>query len=236
MRRIILIAITWAATVTGCDRFPDLSVQVTANLDPGTQCQVTADQDQILLRGVYDLARYDVVPFSYIINPRIESYIFNNALEFQGAQGNLQITDFDITLRLPDGTVPDFGESLPNPYKETTSAVIPPSNAINGVSRGTASAIGVPASYIAPIFNAAVDAGFDSFIIDIRANGTTSGGFSQQSPTFSWPISFCSGCMGVECDPPLEVGDPQDGQSCLPGQDGYQWCSSIAEEDTGTTN
>ena len=34
MSRIILMAMTLAVTVAGCNRFPDLSIQVTANLQP----------------------------------------------------------------------------------------------------------------------------------------------------------------------------------------------------------
>jgi hypothetical protein len=229
MRRIIFIAIMCAATVVGCDRFPDLTIQVTANLAPNqSDCTVDADQDLVLLRGTYDL---DAPEFDYNITPRIESYIFDNSTEIQAPTGNMEIYGFDITIKLPDGTALDFGESLPNPYFVTSNAVIPSNDAIGGVSKGVALAPAIPSSYRSAMVSAANAAGFNSIVIDIRANGKTSGGFNQQSPPFSWPIDFCEGCLGVECPDGADVGD---GVGCFPGQDVWAWCSSVAPP--GTTN
>ena len=46
MSRFILavIVLMLVVTVAGCNRFPDLSIQVTANLEPG--CGITADQEE----------------------------------------------------------------------------------------------------------------------------------------------------------------------------------------------
>ncbi|MGD8609285.1 MAG: hypothetical protein PVH21_18445 [Myxococcales bacterium] len=222
MRRFILLALM-VVTVAGCDRFPDLSIQVTANLKPTTNnCTVTADQEQLVSIGRYD-RNYGG---SYRIIPRIESYLVNNGLEFQGSQGNVQIESFELTILLPDGTQPDFGD-LPNPYTQgASSAVIPASTSPGTPSLGFATAIGIPENYIGPVVDALDSTGFDSIVLEIRANGKTAGGFSNQSPPFSWPVTFCSGCLGTTCEEPAMVGDPTDG-SCLPGQDSWQYCAEI---------
>lgn len=230
MGRFILLALM-VATVAGCDRFPDLSIQVAANLKPvGADCTITADQTDLVSIGRYDLD-YGETYRSYRINPRIESYLISNALEFQGTQTNVQITSFELTLLLPDGTQPDLG-GLDNPYTQgASSPLIPPSTSPGTPSTGFASAIGIPANYIGPVVNALISSGFDSIVLEIRANGTTTGGFSNQSPPFSWPITFCNGCLGTTCEEPAVEGDPVEG-SCFPGQDSWQWCATIVPATT----
>ncbi|KPK15566.1 MAG: hypothetical protein AMJ62_08615 [Myxococcales bacterium SG8_38] len=220
MRRFILVALM-AVTVTGCDRFPDLSIQVVANLQPDEDnCSVSADQQEVWLAGVYDLN----VQRDYFITPRIESYLVDNALEFQGQQGNIQIDSFDITLLLPDGTKPELGADLPNPYRVTTSVVIPVNEAAGAASLGAAAAIGIPASYYDVLVDIVNTTSFRSIVLEIVANGETSGGFRQQSPPFRWPIEFCVGCLGAICEEPAELFDPL---GCFPGQDGWQYCGEI---------
>ncbi len=223
MSRIILMAIMLAVTVAGCNRFPDLTIQVTANLAPDeSNCAIDANQELVLLRGLYDIGP-DAPEFDYFLTPRIESYLVQNGLEIQAPQANMTITGFDLTIKLPDGSVPDFGEGLPNPYSVTSNAVIPPSDAIGGVSRGAAAAPVIPSSYRQSIIDALNTSGFNSIVLDVRANGTTAGGFSQQSPPFPWPIEFCDGCLGVEC----AAGEVGDGVGCFPGQDRWGYCDSI---------
>jgi hypothetical protein len=218
MSRIILMAIMLAVTVAGCNRFPDLTIQVTANLAPDDQdCSIQADQDLVLLRGIYDLS---APPFDYFITPRIESYLFNNALETQAPQTNFLVTGFNITIKLPDGSVPVFSDDLPNPYFVTSNAVIPPSSELGGISAGAAAAPAIPVSYRAAIVDAVNTSGFDSIVLDVRATGNTSGGFTQTSPSFAWPISFCEGCLGVVCEDAADAG-------CFPGQDVWPYCTSI---------
>lgn len=228
MSRFILVpmmlAATLAVTVAGCNRFPDLSIQVAANLAPDSEdCGVTDDQDSVLAAGVIDrLAPAGYA--SYVITPLVESYIVSNALEFQGQQGNMQITDFEITIILPDGSLPDLGEGVANPYKVQTSAVIPANQSEGEVSRRATFAVAIPGSYYPALLSVPETTGFDSFAIEIRAHGTTLGGFSQTSPAFRWPINFCDGCLGVQCEAPAEIGDPV---GCYPGQDIWGWCAEI---------
>ena len=55
-------------------------------------------------------------------------------------------------------------------------------------------------------------------LLEVRAGGTTFGGFSQRSAPFRWPIDFCEGCLN-NCFADADELE----NSCLPGQD---WCCS----------
>lgn len=224
MGRIILIAALLAVTIAGCNRFPDLTMQITANLAPDeSQCTIDANQELILFRGFYDLE----IQRNYVLTPRIESYLVDNSLDIQAVSQNIQITSFDVTLKLPDGSVPDLG-ALPNPYRVTTTSVIPPSET-EGLSQvGAAAANVIPSTYYDVLVAIEQGTEFNSIVLDVRANGETSGGFSQQSPPFSWPVEFCRGCLGAICEPPLQVGD---GVGCLPGQDIWTYCAVIVDPD-----
>lgn len=230
MGRIILIAALISVTIAGCNRFPDLTMQVTANLAPDeSNCIIDANQETILFRGEYDLA----IVRNYVFTPRIESYLVDNSLDIQGVSQNIQITSFDITLKLPDGTIPELAGGLPNPYQVTTSSVIPPSESDGLVQVGAAAANAIPITYYDALVDIASNSGFNSIVLDVRANGETSGGFSQQSPPFSWPIDFCFGCLGTRCEPPNELFD---GIGCFPGQDIWQYCNEIVDPDEEAMN
>ena len=221
MSRIILVAIVVAVTVAGCNRFPDNGLQIVANLPPDDACILSADQDTRLLRGLYDIsyvAPDGSGPSDYVIAPLLQSYLITNALEFQGEQANLQVTNFDITILLPDGTVPTLPGDLVNPYRVDTSAVLPVSEG-GAPSEEVAAAIGIPASY-QDALRALLAAGFSSIVLDIRAGATTFGGFSQRSAPFRWPVDICEGCLEICLVEGLE-------DSCLPGQDIWPYCTVV---------
>jgi hypothetical protein len=220
MSRFILVAMMLAVTVAGCNRFPDNGLQISANLPPDESCVFSADQEERLLRGLYDIGYRNPTsgqPADYIIAPLVHSYLITNALEFQGEQNNLQIDNFDITLQLPDGSAPTLPEGLVNPYRVTTSAVLPATEAGGVAAAEVAAAIGIPASYQEALRAVAADTGFASVVLQIRAGGTTFGGFSQRSAPFFWPVDLCDGCL-ADCLAE-DVGD-----SCLPGQDIWPYC------------
>jgi len=223
MSRFILVAMTVAVTVAGCDRFPDNGLQIVANLPPDDSCVLSADQDSRLLRGLYDLS-YRAVggePRDYVIAPLLQSYLVTNALEFQGEQMNLQVDNFDITILLPDGTIPTLPDGLVNPYRVDTSAVLP-ANELGAFSQEVAAAIGIPGSYGDALLALAAATGFQSVLLEIRAGGTTFGGFSQRSAPFRWPVDLCEGCLGAVC----ETADELD-ESCFKGQDIWQYCAVV---------
>jgi len=209
-----------AVTVAGCNRFPDLSIQVVANLQPSDECTIDANQEEILFRGLYDLN----IVRDYFVTPLIESYLVTNGIEIQGESQNIQVNTMEITIVLPDGSIPTLAGELPNPFTVTTSATIPANEASGGVSQGAAAAIGIPASYHSALLAIVAETGFQSIVLDIRANGITSGGFHQQSAPFRWPVEFCTGCLGITCEEPAQVGD-SDG--CFPGQDNWDYCAVI---------
>jgi hypothetical protein len=219
MSRFILVAMLVAVTVAGCNRFPDNGLQIVANLPPNDNCVLTADQEVRLLRGRYDISYRDPVssqPRDYVIAPLLESYLISNALEFQGEQNNLQVDNFDITILLPDGSLPALPDGLFNPYRVDTSAVLQAGEEGGSPSQEVAAAIGIPASYQSAL------QGIPSVILEIRAGGTTFGGFSQRSAPFRWPVDICEGCLTV---PACTIEQAAD--SCLPGQDVWLGCESI---------
>jgi hypothetical protein len=223
MSRFILVAMVVAVTVAGCNRFPDNGLQIVANLPPDDSCVFTAEQDLRLLRGAYDISYRNPVsgePRDYIIAPLLTSYLVSNALEFQGEQANLQVTNFDITILLPDGSMPPLPDGLVNPYRVDTSAVLPATEGAEA-SQEVAAAIGIPASYQSALV------GIPSVLLDIRAGGTTFGGFSQRSAPFRWPVDICEGCLTAPVCTPEQAAD-----SCLPGQDIWLGCASIVIPET----
>lgn len=217
MSRFILVAMVLAVTVAGCNRFPDNGLQIAANLPPDDGCAVTADQDLRLARGLYDLN----ILSDYLIAPLLTSFLVSNGLEFQAEQANIQVDNLDITLLLPDGSKPTLAGDLPNPYRVTTSAVIPANIAPGGFSQEVALAVGLPLSYRSALL-ALLNAGDSAVLLDIRAGGTTFGGFSQRSAPFRWPVDLCEGCLGAICETADELVD-----SCFPGQDIWQYCAVV---------
>lgn len=219
--RIILVAMVLAVTVAGCNRFPDNGLQISANLLPDSSCFVTGDQDERLLRGLYDVG-YRIPgsgqPASYVIALQVQSYIVSSATEIQGDQGNLQVDNLDITILLPDGTKPVLPGGLNNPYRVTTSAVIATTEPGGEPSLDVAAAIGIPASYQDAVVQVAADNNVPSVLLEIRAGGTTFGGFSQRSAPFRWPVDLCVGCLDSCLSEDLE-------DSCLPGQDVWPYCT-----------
>lgn len=227
MSRIILVAMVLAVTVAGCNRFPDNGLQISANLLPDSSCFVSGDQDERLLRGLWDV-NYRTAgsgqPSSYAVALQVQSYLISNALEFQGEQGNLQVDNLDITILLPDGTKPVLPGGLNNPYRVTTSAVLPVTEPGGDPALDVAAAIGIPASYQDAVVQVAADNNVPSVLLDIRAGGTTFGGFSQRSAPFRWPVDLCFGCLDASVlDPTCESEELED--SCLPGQDRWIYCT-----------
>ena len=111
MGRIILMALMLAVTVAGCNRFPDLTIQIVDVLaadDDPTACTFEEEQEQVLFRGVWDLAVVAPdgtdVATSYDMVTRVESYIIDNSLVTQAPQGNMNIRTFNVLIKLPDGS------------------------------------------------------------------------------------------------------------------------------------
>lgn len=212
MSRFMLAATMLTMTVAGCDRFPDNGLQIAAMLPPDSDCTFGADQETRLLGGLYDVS----VAGPYVIAALVQSYLVSNSLEFQGEQNNVRINSLEITIRLPDGTLPALPG--PNPYTVSTTAVIPANLQSGTFTEEVAAAEGIPTAYAAAL------AGFSSILLDIRASGTTFGGFTNQSATFSFPISICSGCL-VRATCTTEEAQ----EYCFPGQDTFFACQAIVD-------
>jgi len=226
MSRFILVAMTLAVTIAGCNRFPDNGLQIEAMLPPDSSCQFTASATLRLVAGRYDVSTPP--DNDYIIAPLLASYLRRHGTEIQGEPSNLQVTNFEISLRLPDGTLLPFAEPLVNPYQVTTSLFLAANQARGASTTGVAVGVGIPASYKEAL--RAVMAESTTILIDVRAIGTTYGGFTQKSATFSWPVELCDGCLALpDCAPDQEndascCTPDEAAASCIPGQDSWVYC------------
>ena len=212
MSRFILVAMMCSMTVAGCDRFPDNGLQIAAMLPPDSSCTFSSSQTTRLLGGLYDVG----VGGSYVIAALVQSYLISNALEFQADQNNLQVDNLEITIVLPDGSLPALPG--PNPYTVTTSAVLPANAAIGSFSEEVAAAVGIPEAYGPAL------AGLTQVVLEIRAGGTTFGGFSQRSAPFRFPVTICSGCLVKATCTTAEAEE-----QCFPGQDTFFACAAIVD-------
>jgi len=222
MSRFILVATTLALAVAGCDRFPDNGLQIAAMLEPDDNCELSTSSRQ-LAGGTYDVS----LPTDYMIAPLLWSYLISNALEFQAEPANLQVNNFELTLLLPDGSKIDVPG--PNPYSEETSAFLAANRAAQAHSQAWSVAIGIPVVYQDALRAIAPAPGDETqrttILLDIRAIGTTVGGFTQTSARFRWPIALCNGCLSRD----VCTQDQADaGSGCFPGQDGNYYCESIS--------
>jgi len=224
MSRFILVAmtLTLAVTVAGCNRFPDNGLQISAMLPPDDSCVFIDDADLRLLVGRYDVSVPDDT--DYIIAPLLQSYLFSHGLDFQGEQANLQVTNFEVTLRMEDGSSLDLPAPLVNPFQVNTSAVIPANQARGGVTSAVAVGVGIPGSYKDALraITPPAGTGTTSILLDVRAIGSTYGGFTQRSPTFRWPVVLCNGCL-TKAFCTREEYDA----SCIPGQDIWPYCETV---------
>lgn len=235
MHRFIIVALAVLAVVS-CDRFPDNGLQIGGMLPLSDDCSADPGSDERLALGVWDVQ----APFGdnqriaqYVVSLLLENYIISRATDIQAEQNNLQVTNLEITLQTPDGANLVLPEGFPNPYSVTASANLP---AADDGSFTTAAAItvAVPSTYRQPVADAVFGAGFDQLIINIRAIGTTMGGFTQKSGSFSWPVTLCSGCLDLcptqgAANALTELALAALLSACLPGQDGHAYCQFVPE-------
>jgi len=225
MSRFILVAMALAVTVAGCDRFPHNGLQIAAMLPPNDSCVFVDNIDIQLLGGVYDVS----VSSDYVIAPLLKSYLYDNGTDLQAQPANLQVTNFEMTLLLEDGTKLELPE---NPYSTTTSLVITANQSRGGVSQGVAAGVGIPVAYQDALraITPAPGEGTTTILLDVRAIGTTVGGFTQRSARFTWPIELCNGCRILPFCPSEDADEPscctlaEAAASCLPGQDVWPAC------------
>jgi len=235
MYRFIIVALAVFA-VASCNRFPDNGLQIAGMLPLEGDCTLDPGTDVRQTLGVWDIQ----APFGdnprishFGVSPLLENYIISRSTEIQAEQNNLQVTNLEITLQTPDGVNLVLPEALPNPYSVTASANLPAAVG-DAFSSGAAFTIAIPPSYRQAVGGAVFAAGFDQVIINMRAVGTTMGGFTQKSGAFLWPVTLCDGCLNL-CPTQQAANDLTELAlaalvgSCLPGQDGYPYCQFTPE-------
>jgi hypothetical protein len=235
MYRFIIVALT-VFTVASCNRFPHNGLQIAGMLPLEGDCTLDPGTDVRQTLGVWDIqAPFGTNPrvTHFGVSPLLENYIISRSTDIQAEQNNLQVTNLEITLQTPDGVNLVLPEALPNPYSVTASASLPVAED-GSFSSGAAFTIAIPPSYRQTVADAVFAAGFDQLIINMRAIGTTMGGFTQKSESFLWPVTLCDGCFDI-CPTQQDANDLTELElaallaSCLPGQDGYRYCQFTPE-------
>jgi len=230
MHRFIIVALA-VLTVASCNRFPDNGLQIAGMLPLEGDCTLDSGTDVRQTLGVWDIqAPFGDFPriAQFGVSPLLENYIISRSTEIQAEQNNLTVTSLEITLQTPDGANLVLPDGLPNPYSVTASASLPVA-VDDSFSSAAAFTIGIPPSYTQAVADAVFAAGFDQVIINIRAVGTTMGGFTQKSGSFPWPVTLCDGCFDLcptqqDANNLTELALAALLASCLPGQDGYRYC------------
>ena len=219
--------------VVGCDRFPDNGLQVAGMIPFNDDCFVDPNNEARLAGGRWDTQSPEGDPLprnpEYVITPLLESYLVSRALDVQGEQNNLRITNFEITLQTPDGVDLVLDGGLPNPYTVAASANLPVG--VDGEpSRASAIAVAIPSTYRQAVFDAASARGFNQVILVMSAVGTTMGGFTQKSAPLLWPVTLCRpGCLNL-CPTQEAANNLTDAQieelrdACVAGQDTFPYC------------
>ncbi len=232
MHRFIFVAL-FAVALAGCDRFPDNGLQISGMLPWENDCSIDPASELRRSSGLWDVSPSAAGGFTikgqYVVTPLLESFIIGIDNEISAQPNNLQVTALDITLESPDGTVLDLGDGLPNPYRVTATTILPAAEP-DSSSLGTTASVAIPGSYQDAVTAAVVAAGFDQVIVVMNAVGTTSGGFTQTSGPFFWPVTLCDGCLNL-CPTPASGATLTEEQleelrnSCAPGQDTFFYCS-----------
>ena len=218
--------------VASCDRFPDNGLQVGGMIPFNDNCLVDPNNEARLAGGLWDTESTAGFPIprnpEYVITPLLESYLVSRALDVQGEQNNLRITNFEITLQTPDGVDLVLDGGLPNPYTVAASANLPVG--VEGEpSQASAIAVAIPSTYRGAVAGAVSDRGFNQVIVVMSAVGTTMGGFTQKSAPLFWPVTLCDACRNL-CPTQQAADNLTDAQieelqnACVPGQDNFFYC------------
>lgn len=133
--------------------------------------------------------------------------LFNNRYPVRAEPNVITLQYAEIQLLEVDGTAPDLG-GLPNPFRVTTGATIPPSATATGTP-GIA-----PVEVIPPLYGDALLGRVGRLLASVRITGTTSGGATVTTGEYLFPIELCNRCL-VACDPDLALTE----NTCLLGQD-----------------
>jgi|GEM_PF-2164471 len=147
--------------------------------------------------------------------------LFNDRYPLRAEPNVLTLQYADVEILQVDGTAFDFG-GLPNPYRISTAATIPPGTSSAGAS-GVAGLEIIP-----PLYGLSLTEVPGRILVSVRITGTTSGGATITSGEYLFPMDLCPGCL-VACDPELTTSTAV----CLFGQDRTAIIGPNADPDDG---
>ena len=215
MGRLLIVG-ALIVTAYGC-RGTDVGVQILGIVPPEVEdCTFNADSDVRLTGGLWDIDfPSPQFPADYTTSPVVTNLLVSRALDTQAEMNTVRIEFFEVELRSVDGAHLDTG-GLPNPYSTRTSAVIPVSEGAVGTNE-VAVGPGIPGAYAGVVGQLIGPGGFGEVVMSLRAVGRTVGGLSIKTARLDWPVTVCRGCL-------FACGEGSSPTTCIPGQDGREWC------------
>ena len=218
MRRWIngLLVVCFTVGLGSCaDGDPALAIQFHGV--PDANCLLSESTDTFRPFGVYDLRAVGPYVFSGIVAAQLQS----RASDVQIDPNALYLEGYEVELQDLDGNRLEFA-GLENPYFVRTTGVIEPVTSPGSVALGIATATIIRDSYQSTLlsFLSPGSGQLYSIIAELRVSGETQGGIRTTSRPFRYPIELCYGCLD-DCN---RAGEG----ACLPGQDDYYYCSSMA--------
>lgn len=179
---------------------PEFELAIVQALEPGEDC--SGDLTNALAVPRWDLAS----DMDYLVPLQVEAVSNVGAVTF-----NMRVRSFEIALESMDGTPLSFPDLVTNPYRTTTSIVIPLDLSANSA---VGYCLGIPRGLAAGIADLALDA----IVVSVTAIGETAEGGPFRSEPFALQVELCDGCDAAEC----ASGE----ETCTPGSNGQRWCTN----------
>ena len=209
------------ATQTGCVDAGE-TLRILRNQAPSEGCVIpTGESDQFLSSGIIDTDANG----GYLFTPLIESRAVGNnetdrRIFLKSAVVRLRFEDDffdDATLnRLEDEGLTRFSQPVSGSIPANGSSTL---------------AFELISKQLLVEMAAAVGDGVTRVTADVEIRGTVDGG-DVASPTFSYPVEVCTGCLTRNLGACTDVDDSsvQTGGVCQPLQDGFVDCCTAADD------
>ncbi len=208
--RLGTIAITAACLMACAPEGP--TAIVVGSMIPDEDCVVSSDST-FLLKGVYDISPglQNQCSSSYNMSLLVNSYLIrrgspNGAPSPVRAEPNvLRITEATVGLLQVDDT-PFAFPGLPNPFRVTTFATVPPSE-FEEPGSGIALVEVIPSFYARHLTTIGQQRG--TLVAAVKLFGETTGGVEVEFAEYRFPVQLCDGCLTL-CRGDLEPTELED--------------------------
>lgn len=213
--RLGTIAITAACLMACAPEGP--AAIVVGSMIPDEDCEVSSDST-FLLKGVYDVnaGQGNQCSNSYNMNLLVNSYLIKRGSPtgspspLRAEPNVLRITEATVSLLQVDDSAFPF-PGLPNPFRVTTFATVPPSE-FEDPGAGVALVEVIPSFYARHLAMLGQQRG--TIVAAVKLFGETTGGVEVEFAEYRFPIQLCDGCLTLcrEAFMASELEDLLDGQ------------------------